>query len=177
MAAAVLPLALTACGGGSEEAADPSPTPSPSVSVQGSPSPAQNAAEGDEDETAVEAVVEEYWKIYIRSQNEVITDPDQFDGVAEGPFVEAHIKAVQNYKEHGNHRVGQPAIGPPTIAVTGDEATAVQCVDVAEWGVEVPDGSVQYPPGEGSSRSRAHLERRGADWIIVKFDDRGSLRC
>jgi hypothetical protein len=166
--AGVLCLALTGCSS-NDSSADPDR--SPTVSVSGS----ETSAAVD-DEAAVKAVVDKYWAVTIRSQNQGTLNPRMYAGIAEGPLVESHLRTLRHYKDIGMRRVGRPTLAPLKVEVNRGTATARRCWNEDRWGFKLTDQPAGYPPKSGSKPWQVTLERRGADWLITEAV-KGKLKC
>lgn len=160
-AVAVLALSVTACS-------------SDEPSLEDAKSDDPSAAARAKDEKAAVDTYRKFWDIQIKAQNAGKIKADAFNGVADGPFVEAFTKVVRDSGKAGFVRVGEPELDGFEPTVNGDEATVTVCVNEDDWDGEL-DGKKQAVPNEGPQPQGAGLERRDEQWIVTSVIKSGDV--
>lgn len=158
LAALALVLGLAACS--DEKTEKPEPTADPKAA----------------DIAKASSVHEKYWDIYVQMSNSGRVNPDGFDSVAEGAFVESHLHILGDQADQGITRDGAPKFGEFDTKVDGDKATSSVCKDETPWKVEL-NGKVQEVERGKPLVYTATLARRGDTWIITGMDPEEVATC
>lgn len=160
LAAGAMSLALSACG--SEESGAPAPTPT---------------ATSESPEDAAAAVQEDYWAAYVQIANSGAVDPQAFEGIADGRFVELDLKILREQADGGFVRVGAPSFSEFTADVDGDTATSLVCVDFSPWGSKNAQGEDLEIPKTPPSPFLATLEKRDESWVMTDQEYQEQTPC
>lgn len=170
-AAMTLTFSLAACSGSDE----PSPLDEPTASAtSATPTPDQAAA----DQAAVVALVDRYWAASTAAENAGDDSGKQFDGIAQGTFIEDTLKSIRDAKADGVTRTGAPTVTDVEVSVTGDTADIRACLDEDGWRF-VKDGADLGFEKRGAKPWGAEATRSGDGWTIsdVRLPPEGEKSC
>lgn len=117
-------------------------------------------------EAAVKDLTSRYWAVVVKAENNADPDPDQFEPVARGTFIEAELKRLRTYQDGDLRRVGAPAITDVEAVVTGDTAEIKACLDEDKWGAELKGTKVK-PTSRGPAPWGATAERIDGTWLVT----------
>lgn len=152
-------LLMTAVGACSSDASDGPAAPTASPSASATP-------EASDDEAELTALYERYWAGRTEAENAADPDPARFRGIADGPFVEEFLKKVRDAAEIDVTRQGAPTIDQVEVAVTGDTATILSCMDEDDW-TFFGNGTEIEAPDSGPTPTGATAEKRAEGWILT----------
>lgn len=160
----VVPLLILATAAGCSGSNEPAAT-----------APTTDAPSAEEQATAAH---QRYWDVYVELSNSGDIDPQAFDGVAEGSFVEGKLKVLGDQAESGVVRVGEPKLTSYTTTVDGDTASSVVCLDERAWGARSGDRDLA-PPGDKfpPTAVRATLKVKGDGWIVTDVTASKETSC
>jgi hypothetical protein len=168
--AALLALTATmaACSSDSEGS-----EPIDGAETESSPEPSQSP-ENDEDSAdiaALEQLYADYWDARIELENSQELDFSLYDGITTEAVVQQEGQLLQQFRNDGIYRQGEPTITDVTVEVTGDAARIESCKNEDGWQVVI-DGEVD-PDALPDSLRKPHTylvaaERSGSSWLISR---------
>lgn len=164
LAVATLAMGLLAgcsSSGGSEEPIDTGDTPA-NDQVH------EEASDTAADEAALKQLFLDYWNTIVELENSEEIDRTAFDGIANYAVSEQQVSRVQQLKDMGVHRQGEPDISGIKVEVEGDEATIQGCVNSDEWLLYDENGKeVPVEQGENSDAKLVTAEKSSDGWLIT----------
>lgn len=146
----------------------------PSARATTTPTPDQAAV----DKAAVTDLVTRYWAARVKAQNAGNDSAGQFKDVAKGSFIEGTLKSIRDAKEDGVNREGSPEITDIEVAVTGDTADIMACLNEDGWPF-VKDGKDLGFKKRGNGPWGALATKSGDSWLItdVRLPAEGNKSC
>ena len=130
------------------------------------------------DEAKVKDLVDRYWAVIVKAENNGDTSREQFEDVASGSVVERQLGKLANYKKMELLRVGEPTITEVEVTVTGDTADIRLCKNEDEWKAEQagkPVGGKKF----GTMAWGAEAKRTDGGWLVdeVRLPPKGAKKC
>jgi hypothetical protein len=139
-----------------------------------SPEPSSESPEDDEnsaDVAALERLYQEYWDARIELENSEELDFSLYDGITTSAVREQEGSQLQQFRNDGISRQGEPSITDVTVEVTGDTARIEACKSEEGWDV-VQNGDV-IPDAVPETLLEPHpylvaAERSADNWLISR---------
>ncbi|MGP3968163.1 hypothetical protein [Streptomyces sp. 6N223] len=159
---------VTGCSSSEDEGGEP---------IEGaqtnSPDPSQSPEDDDNsaDVAALERLYQEYWDARIELENTEELDFSHYDGITTSAVVEQEGTQLQQFRNDGIYRQGEPTITDVTVEVTGDTARIEACKSEEGWDV-VQNGDV-IPDAVPETLLAPHpylvaAERSADSWLISR---------
>jgi hypothetical protein len=140
-----------------------------------SPEPGNETPEDDDnnaDVAALERLYQEYWDARIELENSKQLDFSVYDGITTETLVQEEGALLQQFRDDGIRRQGEPTVTDVTVEVTGATARIESCKKEDGWAI-VRDGEV-LPESEIPDELREPhpflmaAKRSGDGWLISR---------
>lgn len=121
------------------------------------------------DEAALKQLFLDYWAAMVKLENSKAIDPTVFEGLAASGVRERETSRVQQFKDYGMIRRGEPEITRITPEVDGDRARVEACVNSDTWRLYDEDGEeVPTEGGGGPVPSVVIAEKQTGGWLVTE---------
>lgn len=172
---------VTGCSSSEDEGGDPiegAETNSPDGPSQ-SPEDDDNSA----DIAALERLYQEYWDARVELENGEELDLSLYEGITTDTVVQQEGSQLQQFRDDGIRRQGEPAITDVTVEVDGDTARIEACKSETDW--QVVQGGDVVPNAVPESLRQPHpylvaAERSGNSWLISQTslpEEEATISC